>query len=449
MFNKFLLLFFCICGFTTSALKIVINQGIVQKHSIAIVASEVEDVQKSKFGQDICDVISNDLENSGLFRHVPQNNFLAGGQLLNGNGKIAGATFLCYISISQGSNKNFSINMTLIDIFSGKTMLSYKIEGSHKMKKKIAHTISDTVYKRITNQDGYFNTNIIYVETSTKKNSKRKTRLVKIDQDGCNRKVLKNIDGIILTPRYSNDGKLIAYISYKDNTKNVLEKSANAYIMNLESGNTNIMISKYLMKKLVAKNNGAQIQMTYAPRFSSNNSEAVLAIIINGKSAIYSINLENKELSQLTAHSCIDTSPCYSNDDRKIVFTSNRMGQEAIYIMNADGSNQKKISNGEGKYSQPVWSPRGDLIAFTKQSCGEFFIGVMNTDGTGERLISSGYLVEAPSWASNGRYIVFSKEFSAATQSKICIVDITGYHNMMLNIAGDGSCPAWSPAVAA
>ena len=53
------------------------------------------------------------------------------------------------------------------------------------------------------------------------------------------------------------------------------------------------------------------------------------------------------------------------------------------------------------------WSPRGDIIAFTKMANGRFYIGVMNVDGTGERLLADGFLVEGPTWAPNGRVLMY------------------------------------------
>ena len=78
--------------------------------------------------------------------------------------------------------------------------------------------------------------------------------------------------------------------------------------------------------------------------------------------------------------------------------------------MNRQGKNVNRISYGDGRYATPVWSPRGDLIAFTKMYRGEFYIGVMNVDGSGERLLAKGFLVEAPTWAPNGRVLMYFKK---------------------------------------
>jgi TolB protein len=91
-----------------------------------------------------------------------------------------------------------------------------------------------------------------------------------------------------------------------------------------------------------------------------------------------------------------------------------------------------------------VWSPRGDFIAFTKQTGGEFHIGVMRADGGDERLLTTSYLDEGPTWAPNGRVLMFFRE-SSAGNPKLWTVDITGRILRPAAYGGSGSDPAWSP----
>jgi TolB protein len=452
MFLKIICIITAFCLGQANSLKIEINKGLVKPDPIAIVDFYDEEGHDSQIGSSISSIIRDDLLLSGLFEPLPETAFVESKEDLCQKGiniknwRILDLRFLVHGKISQNSN-NFSINFELVDIVTGDKMLTLKVDGKESQLRKAAHIIADFIYERITNEKGYFNTNIIYVETANKVSSKRKTRLVKIDQDGFNPKPLTDGDELVVTPRYSPDGKKIAYISYSDKEKDVLGKSAHIYVMDLETGSKKLMIHKHLMKLLIKKNRGNPVQMTYAPRFSPDGKRAVLAIIIDGKSAIYTFELATNELRQLTDHSCIDTSPCFSSDGKKIVFTSNREGREAIFIMNLDGSEQTRITKGEGKYSQPSWSPRGDLIAFSKQTAGEFYIGLIKPDGSGERLILNGYLVEAPCWSSNGRYLACSMEPGPGKKSCLAVVDITGYHVRKIETRKDGTYPAWSPTI--
>ena len=148
---------------------------------------------------------------------------------------------------------------------------------------------------------------------------------------------------------------------------------------------------------------------------------------------------------RLTNSTSIDTSPSYSPDGSRVTFTSDRGGQPQIYVMGADGSGQTRISFGGGSYSTPVWSPRGDLIAFTKQVGGQFQIGVMKTDGSGERILSTGFLQEGPTWAPNGRVLMFFTEAAGSGGPKLKTVDLTGRNEQPIPSKSFASDPAWSP----
>jgi len=120
--------------------------------------------------------------------------------------------------------------------------------------------------------------------------------------------------------------------------------------------------------------------------------------------------------------------------------------------MRADGRNVKRISHGKGRYATPVWSPRGDLIAFTKFTGGRFFIGVMRPDGKGERLLAEDFLVEAPTWAPNGRVLMFfrqgrTRKDGSGGKSRLYSIDLTGHNERQVITPLDASDPAWSPLI--
>ena len=164
-----------------------------------------------------------------------------------------------------------------------------------------------------------------------------------------------------------------------------------------------------------------------------------------GDSNIYELDLRTRQSRQLTTGSALDTGPCYSPDGRQIVFESDREGEQQLYVMNSDGSDIRRLSTGEGRYSTPVWSPRGDYIAFTKQLAGRFLIGVLKPDGTGERIVTEGYHNEGPTWAPNGRVLMFFRDGQGAAGPRIYSVDLTGYNERVVQTPSYGSDPAWSP----
>ena len=171
----------------------------------------------------------------------------------------------------------------------------------------------------------------------------------------------------------------------------------------------------------------------------------------DGNSEIYTMDLRTRRVQKLTRHPAIDTSPSYAPDGRRIVFNSDRGGSQQLYVMGANGRGVKRISFGAGRYSTPVWSPRGDLIAFTKNVSGAFWIGVMKPDGRGERLLTKGFMVEGPTWAPNGRVLMFCRgqprNRSSSGGAKLYSIDLTGYNERLIVTPAGGSDPAWSPLI--
>ena len=185
--------------------------------------------------------------------------------------------------------------------------------------------------------------------------------------------------------------------------------------------------------------------MTFAPRFSPDGQRIVMSLQQGGNANIFAMDLRSKTTTRLTDAPAIDTSPSYSPDGARICFESDRGGSQQIYVMAAGGGAAQRISFGEGSYSTPVWSPRGDYIAFTKRGRGKFDIGVMKPDGSGERLLTEGYHDEGPTWAPNGRVLMFFRDPGGNAGPTLYTVDITGRNEQRIPTPSYASDPAWSP----
>jgi TolB protein len=157
------------------------------------------------------------------------------------------------------------------------------------------------------------------------------------------------------------------------------------------------------------------------------------------------MDLRSKATTRLTDTPAIDTGPSYSPDGARIVFESDRGGSQQIYIMPAGGGQAQRISFGQGRYSTPVWSPRGDIIAFTKLGQGDFAIGVMKPDGSGERILTEGFHNEGPTFAPNGRVVMFFRDPGGKSGPSLYTIDITGRNEQRVPTPGFASDPAWSP----
>jgi len=122
-------------------------------------------------------------------------------------------------------------------------------------------------------------------------------------------------------------------------------------------------------------------------------------------------------------------------------------GVHAAFFKNlsvGDNAGFSAASFRAGRHWHPVWRPNGDFIAFTKQQGGKFHIGVMRPDGSDERILTGSYLDEGPTWAPNGRVLMFFRDTPGGSP-RLWTVDITGRILRPAPYPGSGSDPAWSP----
>jgi TolB protein len=407
-----------------------ITQGKIQAMPIAIPDFTGDGSIDPEQARAISGVVAADLASSGLFRPIDQAAFIE--KVANFDGvprfddwQVVNAQALVVGRIGSSDGK-LKAEFRLWDVLSGKQLAGEQFFARTKDARRVGHIIADAIYERITGEKGYFDTRIVFVDESGPKN-KRTKRLAIMDQDGFNVRLLTTGQNLVLTPRFSPSTQDITYMSFEGETPKV-------YLLNIETG----------QKETV----GAFPGMTFAPRFSPDGQRIVMSLERDGNADLYAMDLRSRRTFQLTKSNAIDTGPCYAPDGRRIVFESDRDGSQQIYTMNADGSDQHRISQGEGSYSTPVWSPRGDLIAFTKRLGGEFLIGVMKPDGTGERILTEGFHNEGPTWAPNGRVLMFFRESpGAAGGPKLYTIDLTGYNERQVATPAFGSDPAWSPLI--
>jgi TolB protein len=416
----------------SAALDIDITRGNVDPLPIAVPAFYgVGD--SAGVGNDIAKVITANLARSGLFRPLDPKSFIQTPESLQLRPRFADWRVINAQALVSGRSElqqdgRLKVEFRLWDVLAGEQMTGLVYFTTPGNWRRIAHVISDAIYKRMTGEDGYFDTRVVYVAESGPRN-KRVKRLAIMDQDGAGHRFLTDGSYLVLTPRFSPSRQEITYLSYYNDLPRV-------YLYNIDSGRQEIL--------------GDFPGMTYAPRFSPDGNKVIMSMARSGNSNIFAMDLRTRVISQLTRSSAIDTSPCYSPDADRIVFNSDRGGSQQLYVMNADGSGVKRISFGDGRYATPVWSPRGDLIAFTKMVRGTFKIGVMRPDGSGERILSESFLDEGPTWAPNGRVLMFFRQEPANAdgsggRTRLWSVDLTGYNERELVTPIDASDPAWSP----
>ncbi|MBV9016832.1 MAG: Tol-Pal system protein TolB [Alphaproteobacteria bacterium] len=412
-------------------LRLDVTRGKVEPMPIAIPPFAGNGGEEAQTGRDIAQVVSADLESSGLFRPLDPQSFIQNVSATEGprfaDWRQINAQALVGGSVTAQGDGRFRVEFRLWDVGAEQQLAGFAYTTTRQNWRRIAHIIADEIYKRITGEEGYFDTRIVYIAESGPAD-RREKRLALMDQDGANNQYLTDGRALVLTPRFSPSAQEITYLSYAQGTPRV-------FLRNIDSGQQEAL--------------GDFPGMTFAPRFSPDGNRIVFSRTENGASNIYALDLRTRQASRLTEGNAIDTTPSYSPDASKLVFNSDRGGSQQLYVMSASGGEAHRISFGSGKYGTPVWSPRGDLIAFTKIDGGSFFIGVMRPDGSGERLLTEDFLVEGPTWAPNGRVLMYFRGGrsggSRAASSRLFTIDLTGGNQREVKTPGDASDPAWSP----
>ena len=405
-----------------------VTQGNIQPVPIAVPDFIAGTPANSELGRNVTAVISGNLRRSGLFTIVDPVAFIERVGNFDSTPRFPdwraiNAQALVTGRVTSEPDGRLKTEFHLWDVFAGQRQTGQQYFTAPDNWRRIAHIISDAIYQRLTGETGYFDSRIVFVDESGPKD-RRVKRLAIMDQDSANLRYLTRGDDLVLTPRFSPSSQEITYMSFAQREPRVV-------LFNIETGQREVV--------------GNFAGMSFAPRFSPDGQRVIMSLQNGANSNLHVLDLRSKALTALTNTAAIDPSPCYSPDGARICFESDRSGSQQIYVMAASGGAAQRISFGEGSYSTPVWSPRGDFIAFTKIGGGNFAIGIMKPDGSGERILTAGYHNEGPTFAPNGRVLMFFRDPGGEGGPSLHTIDITGRNEQRVQTPGYASDPAWSP----
>ena len=379
-------------------------------------------------GRQVAEVSATDLRSTGLFTPlgpagVPGYSVEEAGNPAYPSWRNAGVAALVSGYVESRPDGRMTVACYLHDVTAGRELTHQGFAVASSNWRQAAHKCADLVYSRLSGQQPYLDTRVVYVAETGPKNNRQK-RVALMDSDGSNHRYLTIGRNTVVTPRFSPRGDKLVYVSYIGRKPRVL-------LYDVASGQERLLIP------------GNHI--TFAPRFSPNGRDVVFSMANGGNTDIYIVSVSGGAPRRLTSAPGADTSPSYSPDGRQIVFESDRSGTQQLYVMSADGSGQRRISFGGGAYASPVWSPRSDLIAFTRIGGAGFRIGTMSASGGNVRLLTDAWQDEGPSWAPNGQFVMFNRIARGSGASSLYAVHINGGTARRMPTPLGGSDPSWSP----
>ncbi|MDA8125259.1 MAG: Tol-Pal system beta propeller repeat protein TolB [Deltaproteobacteria bacterium] len=315
--------------------------------------------------------------------------------------------------------KQLTTEFRLFDVVRGELVVGKRYVGTPDDKGRMVTQFAGEVLQALTGEAGLFDTRIVFV-----KKTGSAADLYTINFDGSDLKRVTDYRALTLAPRWSPDGRKLAFTSYRDGNPDL-------FIRDLSSGKTEKIVSYP----------GVNLPGSW----SGDGKRLLVTLSRDGNQEIYDMNVESRLLQRLTREFSIDVSPVRSPDEKRIAFVSNRGGSPQIYVMDADGGNVRRLTMDGNYNTSPAWSPKGKKIAYEGSVNGRFQIFVIDEEGgVPQQLTFEAGDHESPSWSPDGRYLVYTVR--GYGRSRVEIINAGGQNPRLLQEGNDGCLsPAWSP----
>ena len=336
-------------------------------------------------------IIESDLLSSGYFNILDSKNVkntLSNLKTQYALWALSGSNYFLKASIFT-ENENELIKFTLHNVIKKEIMVSYKINlDKNSNIRKVSHKISNVVFESITGIEGIFDSKIAYI--STEKSKERNIyKLHVADVDGFNSVTIYKSSKQLMSPTWSPKNNKIAYVSFENHRPEI-------FIQTLATGER---------VKLINGNFSSS-----APAWSPNEKFMAYTSSVNGNLEIFIYNFSTRDNRRITNSLGIDTEAEWGLKSKKIFFTSDRNGNPHIYSKFINNGKSKRITF-EGTYNADAnLSSDGKYLSLVHNNGSGHKIAIYSINDKFLKVISRGRLDEAPSFAPNGKMVLFASK---------------------------------------
>jgi TolB protein len=417
---------FLFAGTALGDITVEITKGGVARTPVAVVPFGWSG-QSADMPLDIAEVIAADLQRSGRFAPIAEENMLqkptTGAELDFDDWSFVKAEAVVVGRVVQTGDNAYDVSFQLFDVFGREQLVGYRIPASRGTMRIVAHRAADMIYEKLTGIKGVFATKVAFI-TAERRQDVQTYRLVVADQDGENETVILQSTDPIMSPAWSPDSRRLAYVSFENDRSSV-------WVQTLRTGNR-IQVSN-------------KPGINGAPSFSPDGRELALTLGgIDGNLDIHVLDLSTRQTRRLTTHRAIDTEGSWSPDGRYIYFTSDRSGGPQVYRVPAAGGTPERVTF-EGSYNaRPRLSPDGKRLAVVHLDRGNYRIAVMDVRSKEILVVSAGQQDESPSFAPNSDTLIYATR--QARNGVLETVTADGLIRQRVSSGqGDVREPVWSP----
>ncbi|MBT1118712.1 Tol-Pal system beta propeller repeat protein TolB [Stutzerimonas nitrititolerans] len=382
----------------------------------------------SVLSEDMAETIGNDMRNSGIFQPIPKQNMISmparPSEVIFRDWKALGAQYLLIGDI-QPSGGRLQVQYAVFNVTTEQQVMTGSVGGTPEQLRDMAHYIADQSFEKLTGIKGAFSTRLLYVTAERMSANNTRYTLQRSDYDGARAVTLLQSREPILSPRYSPDGRRIAYVSFE-------QKRPRIFMQHIDTGR----------REQITNFEG----LNGAPAFSPDGNRLAFVLSKDGNPEVYVMDLGSRQLQRLTNHYAIDTEPFWGADGQTIYFTSDRAGKPQIYKQRLGSNNAERVTFVGNYNANPKLSADEKTLVMIHRQDGytNFKVAAQDLQRGNLRLLSDTSLDESPTVAPNGTMLIYATRQQG--RGVLMLVSINGRVRLPLPTAqGEVREPSWSP----